>query len=255
MFDIFREEIVITVCMGLFFLSSVLCRVLLGGLYRRMIRETDNMATTENKLLRQCKLKFTNCYQMNRGIPNIPVFVDKFLSRLSVGPFSFEMLYHLSGQLMLLSVVCSGIGVCRSVIAGRMLGEILPFYIISFLELYFYFSVSTMTDIKGYRRILKINLVDYLENHLSMRMDVTDRDMERLYGKQIRLMPINGRGGRSPDAVKAEAIKSDAVKKETIKNDAVKAEARQAPSAEEEKGLTRAQEKELETLLTEFLTT
>lgn len=197
MFRIFQEEKIVTACMAGFFAASIFTRLLLGFLYRNMIRETDNMASTRNKLLKQCKLKFANCFQLNNGVANIPVFVDKFLNRLSVGPLTFETMYHLSGQLMLLSVVSAGVGVCRSILGGRMLGEILPFYIVSFLGLYVYFSVSTVVDVKGKRSILKTNLVDYLENHLSARMDVTENDMEMLFGRSAYGRPRSGkRGGR-----------------------------------------------------------
>lgn len=217
MFQIFQEEMVVTICMMSFLVVSIFLRTLLGFLYQNMIKETDNMAATENKLLRQCKLKFANCYQLNNGVANIPIFVDKFMNRLALGPFSFSTMYHLSGQTMLLSVVCSGIGVCRSILNGKMLGEILPFYIVSFIGLYLYFSVSTVVDIKGKRRVLKVNLVDYLENHLSARIDVTENDMDMLYGTQrgygrerqqrltgatgrrtVELMPIGGRITAAP---------------------------------------------------------
>lgn len=199
MFRIFQEEKMITICMLVLGGFSIFIRVLLGMLYQNMIRETDNMASTENKLLKQCKMKFANCYQLNNGVANIPVFVDKFLNRLSLGPLPFGTMYHLSGQAMLLSVVCAGIGVCKGIMDGRMLGEILPFYIASFFGLYLYFSVSTVVDIKGKRRVLKVNLVDYLENHLSARIQITAQDMEMLYGKRgsrsrsARLSPEYGK--------------------------------------------------------------
>jgi len=91
---------------------------------------------------------------------------------------------------MLLSVVCAGVGICKCITDGRTLGEILPFYIVSFLGLYIYFSVSTMVNVKGKKRVLKVNLVDYLENHFSARIGVTERDMEMLYGSARR----SGRG-------------------------------------------------------------
>lgn len=183
MFDVFLEEKVITACMLGCLVLSIFLKVLLGLLYQNMIRAADNMATTKNKQLKQCKLKFANCFELSGGVPNIPVFVDKFLNRLSLGHLSFRLLYHLSGQTMLLSVVFSGAGVCRSIMRGQTLGNILPFYIVSFFGLYLYFSVSTVADIKGKRRTLKINLVDYLENHLSPRIGVTRQDIERLYGE------------------------------------------------------------------------
>ena len=110
MFRVFQEEKLITICMFAFLGSSILLRVFLGLLYRNMIKEADNMASTRNRLLKQCKTKFASCYQLGNGVANIPVFVDKFLNRMTLGRLSFETIYHLSGQLMLLSVVFSGIG-------------------------------------------------------------------------------------------------------------------------------------------------
>ena len=111
--------------------------------------------------------------------------MDKFLNRMALGHLSFDTLYHLSGQMMLLSVVCSGVGVCKSILAGRTLGDVLPFYIASFFGLYAYFSISTIVDVNGKKRILKVNLVDYLENHLSPRIDITRQDIEMLYGESV----------------------------------------------------------------------
>jgi len=185
MLDIFGEEKVLSGAMFFFMLFSIFMRIFLGLLYQNMIQEADNMAATENKLLKQCKLKFANCYELSGGVANIPIFVDKFLDRLSLGRLSFGMLYHLSGQTMLLSVICSGAAVCKGIVEGKTVGDILPFYIASLFGLYAYFSVSTVVDIKGKRRTLKINLVDYLENHLSPRIQVTQQDIEMLYGEAM----------------------------------------------------------------------
>ncbi len=214
MFQIFAEEKLISSCMLIFLLLSIGIRILLGFLYQGMIRETDNMSSTDNKLLKQCKLKFSNCYQLNNGVANVPIFVDKFMNKMALGPISFISLYHMSGQIMLLSVVCAGIGICKSIMSGKMLGEILPFYIVSFFGLYAYFSISSAVDVQGKQRILKVNLVDYLENHLSARMEVTEKDIDMLYGnsnvrrirraddnygkRTVELMPMGERKGFEP---------------------------------------------------------
>lgn len=259
MFDIFWEEKLITSLMLVFFWLSIFIRVLLGSLYGKMIRETDNMAATENRLLKQCKNKFANCYQLNNGVANIPVFVDKFLNRLSLGPVSFGTMYHLSGQVMLLSVVCAGAGICKGITDGRMLGEILPFYIASFVGLYVYFSVSTMVDIKGKRRVLKVNLVDYLENHLSARIDVTARDMEMLYGKNYNrnrnAAITNNYGKRTIELI---PINRNAVIQDAQGEfESIKKEERQNISSvtnTEIETQSRVTAEELEALLQEFLT-
>lgn len=254
MFTIFKEEKVITAGILVFLCLSVLVRLMLAWMYHTMIRETDNMATTGNRLLKQCKVKFANCYQLNGGVSNIPVFVDKFLNRLSFGHLSFDAWYHLSGQFMLFSVVFAGAGICKGILDGRMLGEILPFYIASFLGLYLYFSLSALVDIKGKRRVLKTNLIDYLENHLSGRIPVTEQDYERLYGasklpgrRTVELMPIRGRTAQPQEMVRETGREVFSTEHEM-------------PGKMEDRGMaqqdetSRVTEEELQALLQELLT-
>lgn len=254
MFTIFKEEKVITAGILVFLCLSVLVRLMLAWMYHTMIRETDNMATTGNRLLKQCKVKFANCYQLNGGVANIPVFVDKFLNRLSFGHLSFDAWYHLSGQCMLFSVVFAGVGICKGILDGRMLGEILPFYIVSFLELYLYFSLSALVDIKGKQRVLKTNLIDYLENHLSGRIPVTEQDYERLYGasklpgrRTVELMPIRGRAAQPQEMVRETGREVFSTEHEMPG----KMEARGMAQQDE---TSRVTEEELQALLQELLT-
>ena len=271
MFTIFKEEKVITTGILIFLCLSVLVRLMLAWMYHTMIRETDNMATTGNRLLKQCKVKFANCYQLNGGVSNIPVFVDKFLNRLSFGHLSFDAWYHLSGQCMLFSVVFAGVGICKGILDGRMLGEILPYYIASFLGLYLYFSLSALVDIKGKQRVLKTNLIDYLENHLSGRIPVTEQDYARLYGpgslgeeaanvgkagrrqrtsgrRTVELMPIHGRAVQpeeAEDALDREIFSTENAGRE-------KPEEKVLPKRPEDPA--RVTEEELQALLQELLT-
>lgn len=162
---------------------SILCQILIGVLYRRLIRETENMSATKNKSLQKLKLKFTSCRQLHETIPNVAVFVDKYINQLSIGRFPVSFFRHLSGQLTLLSVLVAGIGACLGIIRGESFLAITPFYLISFFGLYLYFAVSSLTDIPGKMGMLRTNLVDYLENHLAGRLEQTKLDM-RLVGME-----------------------------------------------------------------------
>ena len=253
MFSIFEQEKVAAYGMIISFVISVGVRLFLGMLYTRMILETDNMATTGNRLLKQCKLKFTHCYQLNNGVANVPVFVEKFMTRLSWGPVSFGVLYHISGQLLMLSVIFAGVGACRAIVAGHMFGEILPFYISTLCNVYLYFSMAAIVDVKQKRKNLKINLIDYLENHLSNRMEVTREDICMLYGegevrnnrkiiKGLELMPIAGwLADRNGSSLTVEAELPALGEQEKVR------EIRSAVGLEEEEA------EALEELLKEFL--
>lgn len=158
---------------------SILCQIMIGVLYQKLLRETDNMAVTENQLLKQCKLKFSNCYDLNKGEINIPVFVDKFMSQLRFAGISLANMTHLSGQLMLLSVFAAGLGACVSIINGETPSELLPYYIVSLFGLYVYFSVSSLVDAKSKTQLLRTNLIDYLENHLAKQLSlIKEQEMQ-----------------------------------------------------------------------------
>lgn len=180
MFKILLEEKWITIVMFLLMAGSLFARIFLGGMYSAMIRETDNMAGTENKVLKQCKLKFANCYRMNGSVANVNVFVEKFLQRLSLGPISFDGLYRISSQLMLLSVGFAGFGACREIGKGKSISAVLPFYIAAFVGLYLFFSLSGALDLKGRKQVLKVSLIDYLENHFLVRLKNTEQDLDFL---------------------------------------------------------------------------
>ncbi|MDE6065016.1 MAG: hypothetical protein K2G20_10620, partial [Lachnospiraceae bacterium] len=198
---------------------------------------------TSHKSLKICNLKFENCYQLYGGVSNIPIFVDKFLNKLKFGPFMVQTVYHMSGQFMLLSVFCSGLGVCLCIMAGHSIGDIFPFYIVSFLGLYLYFSVSAIVDIKGRRRILKTNLVDYLENHMASRLRAglppEVKEGAKAAGKEpktgIELMPVHAGGNAAVRMESAEGKEE----KETDKMGRI---------------FSLSEQKELEELLREFLT-
>ena len=158
--------------------SSIICQIVMGVIYHRLIWETEHMSTTTNKSLQQLKLKFSGCRKINEKIVNVPVFVDKYLSRIKFGGIPLSVLKHLSGQLMLLSVLVAGIGACLSIIGNESFFDIAPYYVISFLGLYGYFAVVSLVDVPGKVNILRINLVDYLENHLANRLEQTELDMQ-----------------------------------------------------------------------------
>lgn len=179
MFIILQHRIIMSVVLVLF-LSGTIIQLLIGRFYNALITETENMTTTEVDLLYQCKRKFSNCYRLHNGVLNVPVFVDKYLSKMKMGKFYVSTWKHFSGQLVLLSVFAAGLGACLGIIDGKTLGEILPFYIVSMLDLYIYFAVSGFVDIEEKKKVLKINLVDYLENHMGNKLEDLEHSIKRL---------------------------------------------------------------------------
>lgn len=271
MFTVFWEHRLLSIIFLVLLLLSIICQMIIGVIYRNMMRQTDNMSATTNKRLKQCKLKFVNCYQLNGGVANVPVFVDKFLTRLTFLGISLTGLQHLAGQLVLLSVAVAGVGACREIIQGETLGKVLPYYIVSFLALYVYFSISGMVDVQGKKERLKIHLVDYLENHMVNKLRQSAIDWEELTGEQITMIKErlerekNGQAGSrgqgyADDAVRQESVQQQehTVRQEVALQDRAGTEDGDEEDAERPgKGkvsaaFSKQEEQELEELLREF---
>lgn len=173
--ELFENDIFLKLSIFLITLS-IICQIVAGVLYQNMIQETDNMSATDNKLLKQCKLKFANCYELNGSVANIPVFVDKFINRIKIGFLTLPGLSAFAGQMMLLAVLMCGIGVYRRIVDGHYIVQLFPYYIVSLFGLYAYFSISSLVDIKGKKEILKTNIIDYLENHMVSRLKVLPKE-------------------------------------------------------------------------------
>lgn len=210
---------------------SIICQISMGVLYHKLIRETENMSTTTNKSLQQLKLKFSSCCKLHDGISNVSIFVDKYMNKIKMYGISLSTLKHLSGQLVLLAILVSGIGACKAIIQGESVIYIAPYYLISFLGLYCYFAISSLVDISDKSRILRTNLIDYLENHLSSRLEQTNLDLKLVQGELPK-----------------ETAKETAVESATEK---VSEENRMDKPEGSVLSTTEAQE--LETLLKEFL--
>jgi hypothetical protein len=130
--------------------------------------------------------------------------------------------------------------------------------------LYAYFSISAAVDLKGKKEILKTNLIDYLENNISVRIPQSKKEQERL-DKLETAAENDARQEKDPaPGTEYEKGTKDVCsenEKEGTEETAVKTEEKQAQIAdfaahkkkEEEKKLAPEEIKELEGLLLEFV--
>lgn len=99
-----------------------------------------------------------------REIMNIPIFVEQKIYQFQIGKYTLAHMKHISGQLLLLAIFLAGVGVCKDIIQGKTLGQILPFYVICLLGLYIHFLLSGFVDMEEKNKTIQRNVVDFLEN-------------------------------------------------------------------------------------------
>lgn len=182
MFQVFLHEKLCTIGMVGFFAISIMGLFILTMQYGLLIREAENMSVTKRKELKAIKTKFLNSYGRPKNTEedrypiqeqvNVEVFVDKSINKLKFGGFKPYFWRFLCGQSVIISIVFAGAGIFRSFLANRMIRDMLPFYLAAFLELYIFFSVNSICNFEGQEKLLRLTIVEYLENHMVNRIQI-----------------------------------------------------------------------------------
>lgn len=161
-----------------FFLLGLLLRIIPGLFLRKLIRETDNMATTNNSFLRQCSMKYESIYKMNQCVPNTEAFVKRNVSRLTLFGCSLKSICRCSRQLILGFIFCVGLAICKSIALGKTIWDTSSLFLVSLAGLYCYFSMASIFSLDNCLEELRVCLVEYLENHLRFRIDASSEKKE-----------------------------------------------------------------------------
>ena len=150
-------------------LLGIFTRVMTKNLYKRLIKESGNIATTKNKSLRDLKQKTENTYRMNQGIPDVGAWLDHQLCELRFRGMTLAGWGNVSMQLTWLCLLTGGTAAFFSywyrldtiyvVMYGG--GSVL----MAMLTLLFDNGIAG-----GKRELLEASLQDYLENVLCPRL-------------------------------------------------------------------------------------
>lgn len=150
---------------------GILAKWLTRNLYKRLIKETDNMSLTKNKNLRAFKQKAESTYQMNQGIPKARPFVErqmydfKFM-RIPLGTWTI-----FSNQMTLWCFLAGGAAAFASYWFKADPYFIVLYGSVGILTGLFTILVDHGAGITEKQQQLFVALDNYMENHLIYRLD------------------------------------------------------------------------------------
>ena len=159
--ELFREQWWLFLSIGICFLCSVSSQLLIAYHVIQMVKESEKLESEKAKLLKEW---IEDYIRQENKIVNISAFIDKKIQQFCIGKWTIIQLKHFSGQALLFMIFLTGLGACKGIIEGKTLGQILPYYIISIWGIYFHFSVAGLINLDENRKILRMNLIDFLEN-------------------------------------------------------------------------------------------
>ena len=154
-------------------------RLTARNIYKRMMKETDNMTLTKNRYLRDLKQKTENAYRLNQGIRDSRVYLEKQLSTYRFLGITLSGWGSFGGQMTVLCFLLGG-----AAAFGAYWYRCDSYYIVLYSSVGILMGLSTMVadywaNLTERKQQLLNALQDYMENSLFNRL-------EREAGKGIR---------------------------------------------------------------------
>lgn len=177
--DIYNNNYIIYAFAGLCGLG-ILIRFILNMVYIYLVKQSDKVGSTKNKHLKHLKMKFETCYKLNIGVNNVDTFVDKNMTKYRFCGILLSTWENISGQVLYLSFlvvpICAVFGVIYDVdseqilytgAVGILVGAVLIF-------------VDKMINLSVKKQMIRLNLLDYLENFCKVRLEHEVNQPEKL---------------------------------------------------------------------------
>lgn len=149
---------------------GLLSRVMARSLYKRLIRETDNMTLTKNRYLRELKQKAENAYRLNQGIQNTEAYLEKQLMNYRFFGLTLNGWGNLSNQFTVLCFLAGGAAAFLSYWYRCDNYYIVLYGTVGILAGLFTLFVDCGVNLTERKLQLLNALQDYLENSLFHRL-------------------------------------------------------------------------------------
>ncbi len=232
---LYDENIILYSFAGLFGLG-MLIRLLLDMVYKHLIKESDHPGTTKNKLIRHMKLKFEACFKYKIGVNNVDTFVDKNVLQYRFCGILLSTWDNFSGQVLYLDLLLVPLFVLFGVIYDCGQSRILLNGAVGILSCALLIFVDKSINLSMKKRMLRLNIMDYLENFYKTRLEQEALHPEQLEEIRREYMQVS-------EAKKQAGTAKEAQKEDTKKELNRRKEARRKKE-EEKKLLAQKREEE-----------
>ncbi|MFA9376857.1 MAG: hypothetical protein ACERKZ_08890 [Lachnotalea sp.] len=157
---------IIKYCIIVMTMLGVAFKVVQTIIYINLMEQSENVPASKNKLIKQMKLKFENCFKLNLGVNNIEAFVDKYMYKhriCGISIYSFNRIPIVAAWLSGVTGIACGC-ICYLENYSVKMGSVYEIYGIGAIMVLKLAEVILDTTHK--KNILYINLIDFFENSL-----------------------------------------------------------------------------------------
>lgn len=165
------DKNILAILMAVFCGLGILVRAIIYGIYRNLIKASDNMANSTNKLLKLIKMKFEACYKLKIGVNNVDIFVDKYMYKYKFCGILLYTWENISGQFLILCLLTGAVGSGLAVYYECGRTAVLSTFLIGLFTSALLIIFESFLNLPAKRNVVRINIWDYLENMLKVKLE------------------------------------------------------------------------------------
>lgn len=148
-----------------------LLRLIVNLVYKNLVHESDRLGETKNKKLQHIKMKFSTCYKLKIGVNNVDTFVDKNVLKYRFCGILLSTWDNFCGLILFISLLIVPIITVFGVSFDCGQDQIMLTGAVGISECALLIIVDKLFNVPGKKRMLRLNLLDYLENFCKVRLE------------------------------------------------------------------------------------
>lgn len=150
---------------------GILIKCIVALIYKGLLKASDTMGTSGNKLMKLLRMKFETCYKLKIGVKNVDSFVDKYIYKYRFMGILLYTWESIGGQVLIISMLAGTVAVVTA-IAGQC-GQVamLSTLLASICACALLVTAESMLNLPMKRKVLRVNIIDYLDNFLKARLE------------------------------------------------------------------------------------
>lgn len=165
------EHNIIIYAMFVLFGLGLLLKIMQAVTYYQLIKASEEMATSENRLMKQIRLRFDTCYKIKIGVHNVDSFVDKYVYSYKIGGVSLYTLENLSGQITMIGLLLALFGGMAAYLLDCGQEVILSTLTIGSSTVLLLIAFDMLFSLSAKQKLLRVHMKDYLENNLKAKLE------------------------------------------------------------------------------------
>lgn len=202
----FLESAIPVYIMAVVTAAGVLGTWIIGIYYRQMINQTENMMNARHSFLLQMKNRFENTYRVNKGINDVPLFVERQLKGNRFLGINVEKAGRASQKAALLCLIFGGAITLLQQVNGLETGRVVTSLGITLFCFITGVCVYYLSDVEYVQEQLRIQVEEYFSNTLTKRL-ANSRDEEKVLARTESRLETGRKDSSRMDSSRAETRK------------------------------------------------